>query len=66
MKLVLATMVLVCSTWPVVRAQSQNAGAAPSKNATTPAITLDKDAVQNSDKAKSIIEQGIQALGGQV
>jgi hypothetical protein len=68
MKLVLATMVLVCSTWSVVWAQKQNTDAAPSKNATnssTPSITLDKEALQNSDKAKSIVEQGIQALGGQ-
>lgn len=62
-------MVLVCSTGPLVWAQSQNTAVSPpskeTKNPSTPAITLDKEALQNSDKAKSIIEQGIQALGGQ-
>src|SRR5215468_10862974 len=68
MKLFLATMLLVCSTWPLVWAQSQNAVTPPSRNAkdsSPPAITLDKEALQNSDKAKSIIGQGIEALGGQ-
>jgi len=68
MRLFLATILSVCSIWPAVWAQSQNAVSPPSKNATNssaPAITLDKEALQNSDKAKSIIEQGIEALGGQ-
>jgi len=68
MKPFFATMLLVCSTWPLVWAQSQNAGASSpnvTKGASTPAITLDKEAVQNANKAKAIIDQGIQALGGQ-
>ena len=67
MKLFLSTMALVCSTCSLIWGQAQNAAAPPSKDAkpTAPAITLDKEALQNSDKAKAIIEQGIQALGGQ-
>ena len=68
MKPFFATMLLVCSTWPLVWAQSQNAGASSpnvTNGASTPAITLDKEAVQNANKAKAIIDQGIQALGGQ-
>lgn len=68
MKQLFATMALVCSTWLLVWAQAQNAAVPPAndtKKPSTPAITLDKEAVQNSDKAKAIIEQGIQALGGQ-
>lgn len=64
-------MVIVCSLGSQVLGQSpsaaqpqapQNATANPSSNS---AIALDKDAMQNSIKAKSIIDQGIQALGGQ-
>ncbi len=68
MKLFLAKMLLVCSTWPLVWAQSQNSAvSSPSdtKNSPQPSITLDKEAVQNADKAKSLIDQAIQALGGQ-
>ena len=64
-------MVLVCSLGSQVWGQSpsaappqtpQNATANPPSNS---AIALDKDAMQNSNKAKAVIEQGIQALGGQ-
>ncbi|HTT23656.1 MAG TPA: hypothetical protein VMG82_32310 [Candidatus Sulfotelmatobacter sp.] len=68
MKLLVATMVLVCSAWPLAWAQSQNSAVSPSKdakNSSVSPITLDKEALQNSDKAKAIIEQGIEALGGQ-
>ena len=68
MKQFFSTMLLVCSTGPLVWGQSQNTATAPardSKSPSTSAITLDKEALQNSDKAKAIIEQGIQALGGQ-
>jgi len=61
-------MVLVCSTWSLVWGQSQNAATSPSKdpNPSSPhAITLDKEALQNSDKAKTIIQEGIKALGGE-
>jgi hypothetical protein len=58
MKLFFTILVLVCSACSQSGAQTQNAA--------TPAITLDKEAVQNSDKAKAIIEQGIEALGGQI
>ena len=64
-------MVLVCSLGSQVWGQSpsaappqtpQNTTANPPSNS---AIALDKDAMQNSNKAKAVIEQGIQALGGQ-
>jgi hypothetical protein len=67
MKQFFSTMVLVCSTCPLIWGQSPNAATSPSKDAqpSSPAITLDKEALQNSDKAKTIIEQGIKALGGE-
>jgi hypothetical protein len=68
MKKLFSTMVLVCSACSLVWGQSTNAAAPPSKdtkNPSTPSVTLDKEALQNSDKAKSIIEDGIKALGGQ-
>jgi hypothetical protein len=72
MKLFFTILVLVCSACSQSAAQTQNAATpAPgpkdaAKASPSPAITLDKEAVQNSDKAKAIIEQGIQALGGQI
>ena len=67
MKLFFSTMALVCSTCSLLWGQAQNAASSPSNNAkaTAPPITLDKEALQNSEKAKSIIQQGIEALGGQ-
>lgn len=64
-------MVLVCSLGSQVWGQSpsaappqtpQNTTANPPSNS---AIALDKDAMQNSNKAKAVVEQGIEALGGQ-
>jgi hypothetical protein len=72
MKLFFTILVLVCSACSQTGAQTQNAAVpAPgpkdaAKASPSPAIALDKEAVQNSDKAKAIIEQGIQALGGQI
>jgi hypothetical protein len=72
MKQFFSIVVLVCSTLSLGWAQAQSAAApsssqdaakSPTPNS-APAITLDKDAQQNSNKAKSIIEQGIEALGG--
>jgi len=71
MKLFFTILVLVCSACSQSGAQTQNAATATSvqkdaaKASPSPAIALDKEAVQNSDKARAIIEQGIQALGGQ-
>ena len=67
MKLFFAILVLVCSSCPQGGAQTQNAPPArkDSPPASSPSIALDKEAVENSDKAKSAIEQGIIALGGQ-
>jgi hypothetical protein len=68
MKQFFSTMVLVCSACSLVWGQSTNAAVpAPkgTKNPSTPSVTLDKEALENSDKAKSIIEDGIKALGGQ-
>jgi hypothetical protein len=72
MKLFFTILVLVCSACSQSAAQTQNAATpAPgpkdaAKASPSPAIALDKEAVQNSDKAKAIIEQGIQALGGEI
>jgi len=72
MKLLFTILVLVCLACSQSGAQTQNAATpAPgpkdaAKATPSPAIALDKEAVQNSDKAKAIIEQGIQALGGQI
>jgi hypothetical protein len=72
MKLFFTILVLVCSACSQSGAQTQNA-ATPTpgskdaaKASPSPAMALDKEALQNSDKAKAIIEQGIQALGGQI
>ena len=67
MRLFFSIMVLVCVS--CAQAQEPATSAAPkdaAKKTSAPAITLDKDAQQNSNKARSIIEQGIQALGGEV
>ena len=64
-------MVLVCSLGSQVWGQSPSAAPlqapqnAPRNTSSNSAIALDKDAMQNSNQAKSVIEQGIQALGGQ-
>jgi hypothetical protein len=62
-------LLLVCSSLVYGRELSQNPPSTvpPGQAAAAPAsskIVLDKEAAQNADKAKSIIQQGIQALGG--
>jgi hypothetical protein len=66
MRLFLPTLVLVCSGSFYIGQQAVPSPAAPgtSKTNASPAIALDKEAIQNSNKAKSIIEEGIKALGG--
>jgi hypothetical protein len=67
MRLSLPILVLVCSgsfslgQQPANSATSQGAASPGS----SPAIALDKEAQQNANKAKTIIEEGIKALGGQ-
>jgi hypothetical protein len=70
MKEFFTILVLVCSACSQTGAQTQNAVTAPApkdaaRASSSPSITLDKEALQNSNKAKDIVEQGIQALGGQ-
>ena len=68
MKLFFAILVLVCASCPQGGAQTQNATSPARKDSpppSSPSIALDKEALQNSDQAKSTIEQGITALGGQ-
>jgi len=67
MRLFLPTLVLLCSGSFYIGQQTAPPPKAPdtSKPGPAPSIALDKDAVQNSDKARSIIESGIKALGGQ-
>ncbi len=72
MKQYLSIMVLVCPVWCHAVGQPQSA-ATPSASQAAPAasgsqdsaISLDKEALQNANKAKAIIEEGIKALGGQ-
>ena len=64
-------MVLVCSVGSHVAGHSQSVAIPPAPQDSTKAppsnsaISLDKEALQNSNKAKNIINQGIEALGGQ-
>src|SRR5215475_5425514 len=66
MRLFFPTLVLVCSGPFYIGQQAVPSATAPPTNKTnsSPAIALDKEAIQNSNKAKSIIEEGIKALGG--
>lgn len=60
-------MALVCSAESLIWGQSSTATPS-SKDAnpsSAPSITLDKEALQNSERAKAIIQQGIAALGGE-
>jgi hypothetical protein len=68
MKQFLPILVLVCSAWPQVEGQPRTTAAQSPQSATqaeaaAPAVSPDQE---NARKAKAIIEQGIQALGGQV
>ncbi len=65
MRLFLPTLLLVFSGWFQAGQQPANSATAQQPSKAGAAITLDKEALQNSNKAKSIIEAGIQALGGQ-
>ena len=68
MKLFLSIMVLVCAAGSPAWGQPQNAaspGTASSSQASSPAVPLDKEALENSIKARQIVDEGIQALGGQ-
>ena len=72
MKVFFPILVLVCSAW----AQAQNGTFSSAQNPSQPATsskapavdektTGDKEAQENAAKAKAVLEQGIQALGGQ-
>lgn len=68
MKQLFPILVLVCSAWPQVEGQPRTAAAqspqsASQSEAAAPAVSPDQE---NARKAKAVIEQGIQALGGQV
>jgi hypothetical protein len=70
MKEFLLIMGLVCAVWPHAwgepqTGQQQQAPAAAKPATPSQPITLDKAAQDNATKARSLIEQGIQALGGQ-
>ncbi len=74
MKQPLPILLLVCSAlafagrMPQTTTSSPTAASQPSARPASAAgkIELDKEAAQNADQAKAVIEQGIQALGGQV
>jgi hypothetical protein len=63
MKLFLAMAVLACSAVPWMQGQSSSAPAPASPSQAAP--TLDKAAQENLNKAREIIIQGVNALGGQ-
>lgn len=70
MNLISSMMVLVCLAACTAFGQSPNSAPSPppqkvSGSPPAPAITLDKEALKNADQAKTAIQQGIQALGGQ-
>lgn len=65
MRLFLPTLLLVFPGWFQAGQQPANSATAQQTTKAGAAITLDKEALQNSNKAKSTIEAGIQALGGQ-
>jgi hypothetical protein len=68
MKQFFPILVLVCSAWPQAWGEPRDAAAqaasqsASQPEASAPAVSPDQE---NARKAKTIIEQGIQALGGQ-
>lgn len=68
MKQLFPILILVCSAWPQVEGQPRNAEVAPAATSaaqslnSAPAIPADQE---NARKAKAILEQAIQALGGQ-
>jgi hypothetical protein len=70
MKLFFPIMVLVClaaaqsQTQPQTSAPAGSQALKSSTSASPPPIVMDKEAQQNAAKAKSIVQQGIQALGG--
>ena len=54
-----------CGQTPGSSPGTPKAPAQVSTKATAPAVALDKEAQENSDKAKAILNQAIEALGGQ-
>jgi hypothetical protein len=64
MKQFFPILVLVCSAWPQADGQPRNAAAPPAAQSANsgPAIPADQE---NARKAQAILDQAIQALGGQ-
>ena len=69
MKELLLILGLVCAVWPCAWADPQTGSPqqTATKAATPPSqpITPDRDAQENANKARALIEQGIKALGGE-
>lgn len=72
MKQLLPILLLVCAATAVAEEMAQSPASPPAlpspPKATTAAggkIEMDKEAAENSNQAKAVIEQGIEALGGQ-
>ncbi len=65
MRLFLPILVLVCSAWGQAQTATPPPAQSSSQTGMNQALPIDKEALENAAKAKSIIEQGIQALGGQ-
>jgi hypothetical protein len=69
MKQLLPILLLVCSAIALSEQMAQSPPASPTPQkaaaAASAKIEVDKEAVENANQAKAVIEQGIQALGGQ-
>jgi hypothetical protein len=72
MKPAFPILLLVCAAFANAAPIAQNPATSPPpaaqsglKTATSDKAPVDKEAMENSNKAKAIIDQGIQALGGQ-
>ena len=66
MRRLLPILALVCSAWSLAWDQSQN-GAAPATPATAPSAAANTASIpldENARKAKALVDQAIQALGG--
>jgi hypothetical protein len=65
MKQLFSILALVCLPAAFLQAQQPTPSSSTLPSSTNSAPLVDKEALENAAKAKSIIDQGIQALGGQ-
>src|SRR3954454_19032809 len=69
MKVFLSILVLVCLGWAQAQTpasnSAQSASQASPESSASDRAPMDKEGLQNAAQAKSILDQAIQALGGQ-